>query len=89
MLFINDKSGFTGPVNMGNNYEFTILDFANLVLRLTESKSKIKFVELPKDDPIQRNPDLTLAKTKLGYNPKIDIESGIKKTVEYFKKVIK
>ena len=88
MLFINDKSGFTGPVNMGNNYEFTISDFAGLVLRLTGSKSKIKLVELPKDDPIRRNPDLTLAKSKLGYNPKVDIESGIKKTVEYFKKVI-
>ena len=89
MLFIEDKSGFTGPVNMGNNYEFTIADFAKLVIRLTGSKSKIKFVELPKDDPIQRNPDLTLAKKTLGYNPKVDIEEGLKKTVEYFKEVLK
>ncbi len=89
MLFIEDKSGFTGPVNMGNNYEFTIADFAKLVIRLTGSKSNIKFVELPKDDPIQRNPDLTLAKKMLGYNPKVDIEEGLKKTVEYFKEVLK
>ena len=89
MLFIEDKSGFTGPVNMGNNYEFTIADFAKLVLSITGSKSKIKFIELPKDDPIQRNPDLTLAKKTLGYNPKVSIEEGLKKTVEYFKKVVK
>ena len=89
ILFIDDKSGFTGPVNMGNNYEFTIADFAKLVIRLTGSKSKIKFVELPEDDPIQRNPDLTLAKKTLGYNPKVDIEEGLKKTVEYFKEVLK
>ena len=89
ILFMEDKSGFTGPVNMGNNYEFTIADFAKLVLSITGSKSKIKFVELPKDDPIQRNPDLTLAKKTLGYNPKVSIEEGLKKTVEYFKKVIK
>ena len=89
MLFIEDKSGFTGPVNMGSNYEFTIADFAKLVLSITGSKSKIKFVELPKDDPIQRNPDLTLAKKTLGYNPKVSIEEGLKKTVEYFKKVVK
>jgi hypothetical protein len=54
---------------MGNNYEFTIADFAKLVIRLTGSKSKIKFVELPKDDPIQRNPDLTLAKKNAGVQP--------------------
>ncbi len=89
MLFIEDKSGFTGPVNMGNNYEFTITDFAKLVLSITGSKSKIKSIELPKDDPIQRNPDLTLAKKTLGYNPKVSIEEGLKKTVEYFKKVVK
>ena len=89
ILFMEDKSGFTGPVNMGNNYEFTIADFAKLVLSITGSKSKIKFVELPKDDPIQRNPDLTLAKKTLGYNPKVSIEEGLKKTVEYFKKVVK
>ncbi len=85
MLLKNSKN-FTGPVNLGNTYEFTIIDFAKLVLSLTDSKSKIVFKDLPKDDPIQRRPDLTLAKEKLGYNPKVDIESGLKSTIEYFKK---
>ncbi len=89
MLFMENKSGFTGPVNLGNNYEFTVIDFAKLVISLTGSKSKIRFMELPKDDPIQRNPDLTLARKILGYNPKIDIEEGLKKTISYFKKVLK
>ena len=89
MLFIKDKNGFTGPVNMGNNYEFTVLDFAKLVLSLTGSKSKIKFVELPKDDPIQRNPDLTLARKVLGYNPQVSIEEGLKKTIAYFEKIVR
>ena len=88
-LFMENKSGFTGPVNLGNNYEFTVIDFAKLVNSLTGSKSKIRFVELPKDDPIQRNPDLTLARKILGYNPKVDIEEGLKKTISYFKKVLK
>ncbi len=89
MLFMENKSGFTGPVNLGNNYEFTVIDFAKLVISLTGSKSKIKFVELPKDDPIQRNPDLTLARKVLGYNPKVSIEEGLKKTISYFGKVLK
>ncbi len=89
ILFMNDKSGFNGPVNMGNNYEFTIEDFAKLVLSVTGSKSKLKFIDLPKDDPIQRNPDLTIAKKMLGYNPKVSIDEGLKKTAEYFKKIVK
>ncbi|MHB1601416.1 MAG: NAD-dependent epimerase/dehydratase family protein, partial [bacterium] len=89
VLFMEDKSGFTGPVNMGNNFEFTVIDFAKLVISLTGSKSKIRFVELPKDDPVQRNPDLTLARKILGYNPKVDIERGLKKTISYFEKVLK
>ena len=89
ILFMNDKSGFNGPVNMGNNYEFTIEDFAKLVLSVTGSKSKLKFIELPKDDPIQRNPDLTIAKKMLGYNPKVSTDEGLKKTAEYFKKIVK
>ncbi len=89
ILFMENKGGFTGPVNLGNNYEFTVIDFAKLVISLTGSKSKIRFVELPKDDPIQRNPDLTLAKKVLGYNPQVSIEEGLKKTISYFKKVLK
>ncbi len=89
MLFMENKSGFTGPVNLGNNYEFTVIDFAKLVISLTGSKSKIRFVELPKDDPVQRNPDLTLARKILGYNPKVDIEEGLKNTISYFGRVLK
>jgi UDP-glucuronate decarboxylase len=88
MLLKNSKK-FTGPVNLGNTYEFTIIEFAKLVLSLTDSKSKIVFKDLPKDDPIQRRPDLTLAKEKLGYSPKIDIETGLKLTIEYFKKKLR
>lgn len=89
LLFMENKSGFTGPVNLGNNYEFTVIDFAKLVISLTGSKSKIKFMELPQDDPVQRNPDLTLAKKTLGYNPKVNIEEGLKKTISYLDKVLK
>ena len=89
VLFMENKSEFTGPVNLGNNYEFTVIDFAKLVISLTGSKSKIRFVELPKDDPVQRNPDLTLARKILGYNPKVDIEEGLKKTISYFGRVLK
>ncbi|RZD14652.1 MAG: SDR family oxidoreductase [Candidatus Acidulodesulfobacterium ferriphilum] len=89
VLFMENKSEFTGPVNLGNNYEFTVIDFAKLVMSLTGSKSKIRFVELPKDDPVQRNPDLTLARKILGYNPKVDIEEGLKKTISYFGRVLK
>lgn len=89
MLFMENKSGFTGPVNLGNNYEFTVIDFAKLVISLAGSKSKIRFVELPKDDPVQRNPDLTLARKILGYNPKVDIEEGLKNTISYFGRVLK
>ncbi|MCL4542921.1 MAG: SDR family oxidoreductase [Deltaproteobacteria bacterium] len=89
ILFMENKSGFTGPVNLGNNYEFTMIDFAKLVISLTGSKSKMKFLELPEDDPVQRNPDLTLAKRVLGYNPRVNIEEGLKKTISYFDRIIK
>jgi UDP-glucuronate decarboxylase len=86
IMLLKDSKNFTGPVNLGNTYEFTIIDFAKLVLSLTGSKSKIVFKDLPKDDPIQRRPDLSLAKEKLGYSPKVDIETGLKLTIEYFKR---
>lgn len=89
VLFMESENDFTGPVNLGNNFEFTVIDFAKLVISLTGSKSKIRFVELPKDDPIQRNPDLTLARKVLGYNPKVSIEEGLKKTISYFNDVLK
>jgi len=75
---------FTGPVNTGNPGEFTILELAKLVIEYTGSKSKIDFRPLPQDDPKQRRPDITLAKAKLGWEPKVPLTEGLKKTIEYF-----
>ena len=75
---------FTGPVNLGNPTEFCILDLAKLVLKLTGSSSPIVFKPLPHDDPKQRRPDITLAKTHLHWEPKIPLEEGLLRTVEYF-----
>jgi dTDP-glucose 4,6-dehydratase len=75
----------TGPINIGNPREFTILEFAQLVLKFTGSKSQIIFESLPKDDPKQRKPDITLARTKLGWEPKVKLEDGLKETIEWFK----
>jgi UDP-glucuronate decarboxylase len=82
---MNNPQNFKGPVNLGNPSERTILEFAELIIKLTGSKSKIVFEDLPKDDPTQRCPDLTVAKKELGWEPKIDIKDGILKTIEYFK----
>jgi len=84
---MNNREKFIGPVNLGNPEEFTIKELAETVLRLIpESKSKIIYKDLPADDPRQRKPDITLAKTKLGWEPKIRLEEGLKKTIEYFRK---
>lgn len=76
---------FTGPVNLGNDGEFTIKELADKVIKLTGSKSKLIYKDLPKDDPIRRKPDLTLAKAKLGFQPKVKLEDGLKKAIQYFK----
>lgn len=76
---------FTGPVNLGNPREFTILDLAQEVVRQTRSKSKIVRKRLPSDDPKQRKPDISLAIRELGWRPKIELEAGLKKTIEYFR----
>lgn len=79
----------TGPVNIGNPHEFTILELAKKVIELTGSKSPIEFHELPKDDPIQRRPDITKAHEVLGgWEPKVQLEEGLVKTIEYFKRMI-
>jgi UDP-glucuronate decarboxylase len=79
---------FTGPVNVGNPVEFTMVDLANLVIRLTKSKSNIVFHPLPKDDPRQRKPDINLASSMLKWKPQIELEQGLIKTIDYFKKII-
>jgi dTDP-glucose 4,6-dehydratase len=76
------------PVNIGNPNEFTILDCAHAVLTITESKSRIRYEPLPQDDPKQRRPDITKARTLLGWEPKIDLESGLRLSLEYFKKAV-
>jgi len=75
---------FTGPVNIGNPDEFTIRELAQMIIKLTESKSQIEYCKLPQDDPIRRKPDISLAKSSLGWSPSIFLEEGLKKTIAYF-----
>ncbi len=86
--FMDSPDDITGPVNMGNPEEFTILELAELTIRLTGSQSKIRFEPLPFDDPMQRKPDISMAKEKLGWEPQIPLEEGLKRTIEYFKELI-
>jgi len=83
-----EQSGFIGPVNLGNPREFTIRELADKVLEFTESKSEIIFKELPPDDPTQRKPDIELAKRMLKWEPEIELEEGLVKTIEYFRKIV-
>ncbi len=78
-----------GPVNLGNPSEFTMLELANTVLRLTDSKSKIEFLALPQDDPMQRQPDITLAKKLLEFGPKVGLGDGLRETIKYFEKIVR
>ena len=87
-LFMNSEEDLTGPINIGNPKEFTIEELALLVIKLTKSKSKIINKPLPMDDPIRRQPDITQIKEKLGWEPKIELEEGLIKTIEYFKNII-
>jgi UDP-glucuronate decarboxylase len=79
---------FIGPVNMGNPHEFSILELAEMILRLTGSNSKIIFKPLPQDDPVQRQPDITLAKERLDWEPKMGLEEGLKRTIQYFREIV-
>lgn len=80
---------FTGPVNLGNSGEFTVLELATKVIKLTGSRSEIVFKPLPSDDPAQRQPDISLAKSALGWEPEIALEQGLSKTIEYFRTIIR
>lgn len=86
--FMNNDEKFIGPVNLGNPQEYTILNFAKLIIELTNSNSEIIFAPLPSDDPVQREPNITLAKEKLNWEPKVGVKEGLLKTIEYFSKVI-
>ncbi|WP_268036723.1 UDP-glucuronic acid decarboxylase family protein [Algoriphagus sp. PAP.12] len=85
---MNSRDGFTGPVNIGNPGEFTMLELANEVIELTNSKSKLVFLPLPQDDPMQRKPVIDLAKKELNWEPTIKLRDGLTKTIEYFEGVI-
>jgi UDP-glucuronate decarboxylase len=85
---MDSERGLSGPVNMGNPVEFTMLELAENVLRLAGSKSKLAFKPLPTDDPRQRQPNITLAKEKLGWEPKIKLEDGLKETITYFRNLL-
>lgn len=85
---MNSRDGFTGPVNIGNPGEFTMLELAQQILDLTNSKSKLIFLPLPQDDPMQRRPVIDLAKKELDWEPTINLREGLVKTIEYFETVI-
>ncbi|MEK7575987.1 MAG: UDP-glucuronic acid decarboxylase family protein [Patescibacteria group bacterium] len=85
---MNNNKNFIGPVNLGNPDEFNIKELAEKIIKLTDSKSKIVYKELPLDDPKQRQPDISLAKEKLDWDPKINLEEGLLRTINYFKTII-
>lgn len=88
MIALMNTENFIGPVNVGNDGEYSILELAQMIIDLCGSSSKIIFKPLPSDDPCKRRPDLTLAKEKLGYKPTVDIKDGLIKTIEYFKNTL-
>jgi len=86
---MNTEAGFTGPINLGNPGEFSMRELAEKVVLLTASKSKLVFMPLPEDDPKQRQPDITLAKSKLDWTPAVALEDGLKETIAYFRMLLK
>jgi len=85
---MGSEKTFTGPINIGNPSEFTMLQLAETILRLSKSKSKIIYKPLPSDDPRQRQPNVEIAKTKLGWEPKIRLDDGLRETIQYFKSIL-
>lgn len=82
---MNSRDGFTGPVNLGNPGEYSMLQLAQFIIRLTDSKSKLSYMPLPQDDPVQRKPEVSVARDELEWTPTIDLEDGLSKTIQYFK----
>jgi len=89
MILLMGGDEFIGPINLGNPDEFTILVLAETVINMTNSKSKLNFIPLPPDDPKQRQPDITLAKNELGWEPEIALTDGLAKTIPYFEQLLK
>jgi UDP-glucuronate decarboxylase len=85
ITLMNTEETFTGPVNLGNPREFSIVELARMIIEITKSKSKIEFRDLPQDDPRRRRPDISLAQSKLNWFPSISLEDGLRTTIEYFR----
>jgi UDP-glucuronate decarboxylase len=88
LIKMMNKEEFNGPVNLGNPGEFTIMELARNVIGLTGSQSKVVFDPLPSDDPVRRQPDITLARAKLGWSPRVALDEGLTKTIEYFRQML-
>ena len=82
------ETGFTGPTNLGNPREFSMLELAETVLKLAKSTSKLAYKPLPQDDPRQRQPDIALATSSLGWTPRVNLEDGLKETIDYFRRIL-
>ena len=89
MIKMMNAPAFVGPANLGNPKEFTMLELAKLILAFTGSRSKAVFKPLPEDDPLQRQPNIALAKQWIGWEPRIDLEEGLKKAIAYFEEQLK
>ncbi len=88
MLLMNSDDAVTGPINIGNPNEFTIVELAKHVIRLTNSSSELSFKPLPSDDPQQRRPDISVASSVLGWSPSVELEQGLKETIHYFQTIV-
>jgi len=88
VIMMDSADSFLGPINLGNPEEFSILDLAETIISMTGNQSKIVFKPLPQDDPMQRKPDISLARKTLGWQPQIDLEEGLERTIAYFREVI-
>ena len=88
LQMMDGPDDFIGPLNLGNPHESSILQLAELIIKLVDGRSKIIFKQLPQDDPLQRQPDITLAKERFNWRPKIDLDEGLTKTIEYFRTIV-
>jgi len=88
LILMMDQDVIIGPVNLGNPTEYSMLDLAKMIVKMSGSKSKIEFSALPQDDPLRRRPDITLAKEKLGWSPVVSIQEGLLRTIDFFRKIL-
>ncbi len=86
MVSFMEEDGFLGPLNLGNPNEVSMLNLADIIIDLTNSTAEIQFLDLPKDDPIRRKPDISLARNTINWEPKVSLIEGLKQTIDYFKR---